>query len=73
MLKGRTLRSRHGPVLILIKFVCFVVNVVFVLIKGVFIVVKIKCVNSGRISDKVNFTTNTNILQHLTYILSKHT
>ena len=41
--------------------------------KCMFIVVKIKCVNSGRISDKVNFTTNTNILQHLTYILSKHT
>ena len=47
-----------GPVLILIKFVYFVVNVVSVLI-NVFIVVKIKRVNSGRISnicDKVNFT-----------------
>jgi hypothetical protein len=47
-------------VLILIKFVCFVVNVVSVLI-NVFIIVKIKRVNFSRISDicsKVNFTIN---------------
>ncbi len=36
---------------------CFVVNIVSVLIK-VFIIVKIKYANSGRISDKVNITTN---------------
>ena len=47
--------------MILIKFVCFVINVVSILIKCVFIVVKIKCVNFGRFSDicdKVNFTAN---------------
>jgi hypothetical protein len=58
--KGEHLGTATGSVLILIKFVCFVVNVVSVLI-NVFIIVKIKCVNSSRISDicsKVNFTIN---------------
>ncbi len=44
--------------------------------KYVFIVVKVKYVNSGRINDscnKVNFTTNYIHVQHLTYILSKQT
>jgi hypothetical protein len=44
--------------------------------KIMFIVVKIKCVNSGRICDiydKVNFTTKLHILQHPDIHLSKHT
>ena len=46
--------------LILIKFVCFMVNVMSVLINICLLFVKIKFVNSSRICDicdKVNFTT----------------
>jgi hypothetical protein len=48
--------------LILIIYVCFVVNVVSVVI-NVSIIIKIKCLNFGSINDKLNFirftTTNT--------------
>ena len=74
-----SLGEHLGPVmwllLILIKFVCFVVNIVSVLI-NVFIVVKIKCMNSGRICDicdKINFTTNYTHFTTLDRHLSKHT
>jgi hypothetical protein len=49
-----------GPVWVLIKCLCFVVNFMSVVI-NVSIVVKIKYVNSdniGDICDKLNFTTN---------------
>ena len=62
-------------VLILIKFVCFIVNVMSILI-CVFIDVKIKYVNSGRISDicnKINFTTNYIHFTTPDNILSKYT
>jgi hypothetical protein len=58
-------------VLILIKFVCFVVND-----KCVFIVVKIKCVNSGIISDicdKVNFTTKLHTFYNTRQIFYQNT
>jgi hypothetical protein len=64
-----------GPVLILIKFVCFVVNCVLIH-KCVFIVVKIKCVNSGRISDicdKVNFTTKLHTFYNTRQIFYQNT
>ena len=64
-----------GPVLILIKDVCFVINIVSVIIH-MCIVIKIKRINSSNISDicdKLNFTTNYTHLQQLTHILLKHT
>ena len=42
----------------------------------VFIVVKVKCVNFGNMSnicDKLKFTTNYTQLSQLTHLLSKHT
>ncbi len=51
------------------------INVVSILICA-FIVVKIKCVNSGRISDicnKINFTTNYTHFTTPDNILSKYT
>ena len=47
------------PIIILIKFVCFVINIVCILVK-VYFIIKIKYMNLGRINDicnKVNFTT----------------
>jgi hypothetical protein len=63
-------------VLILIKFVCFCGKCCVRIDKCVFIVVKIKCANFGRISDicdKVNFTTNYIHFTTPDNILSKHT
>ena len=57
--KGKHLGPVTGPVLILIKFVFYGKYCVHI-DKCVFIVVKIKCVNTGRISDicdKINFIT----------------
>jgi hypothetical protein len=50
-----------GLVLILIKLVCFCGKCCVYIDKCMFIVIKIKCVNSNKISDicdKVNFTIN---------------
>jgi alpha-acetolactate decarboxylase len=49
--------------------------------KCVFIVIKIKCVNSSRICDKVNFTTNythfttpdRHLSKHIQYFIRTHT
>ena len=56
-----TLRSRHGNSVDFDKTCMFCGKCYVHIDTCVFIVVKIKCVNSGRISDicdKVNFTTN---------------
>jgi hypothetical protein len=61
-------------VLILKKYVCFVVNIVFVMIICVYCI-KIKYVNFGNISDicdKLNFIINYIYLPQLTHILSKN-
>ena len=74
--KWGTLRSRHGSVLILIKFVCFMVNVVSILIKCVFIIVKIKYMNFDRINDicdKVNFIIKLPIFYNTWQIFYQHT
>jgi hypothetical protein len=80
-----TLRSRHGTFVDFDKIFVFCCDKYCIRIdKYVFIVVKIKCVNSGRICDIcdiVNFITKlhtfyntlTNIYQNTHYILSKHT
>ena len=70
-----TLRSRHGISIDFDKICLFCSKCCVYIDKCVFIVIKIKCVNSGKISnicDKVNFTTN---YMHFTTpnILSKHT
>ena len=73
-------KSHLGPitglVLILVKYVCFVVNVLSVG-KLLSIVVKIKCVNSDNMSnicDKLNFTTNyTYFITIGTYFIKQHT
>ena len=49
--RGERLGPATGPVLIWIKFVCFFSKYCVRIDKCVFIVVKIKCVNSSRISD----------------------
>ena len=72
---GKHLGPTTGLVLILIKFMCFVINIVSVMI-NMCIVIKIKRINSSNISDicdKLNFTTNYTHLQQLTHILLKHT
>ena len=66
---GETLRSRHGTCVDFDK-ICVFCD------KCVFIVMKIKYVNSSRISDicdKVNFTTNYTYFTTSDNILSKHT
>ena len=77
-----TLRSRHGTFVDFDKIFVFCCDKYCICIdKYVFIVIKIKCVNSDRICDIVNFTTKlhifyntlTNIYQNTHYILSKHT
>jgi hypothetical protein len=71
-----TLRSHHGTGIDFNK-ICLFCDKYYVRIdKCVFIVIKIKFVNSCRINDicdKVNFTTNYTHLLYLTYILSKYT
>ena len=52
-----TLRSRHEIFVDFNKICVFYGKCCVHIYKYVFIVVKIKCVNSGRICDKVNFTT----------------
>ena len=58
-----------GSVLILIKYMCFVVNIVFVVV-NVSIVVKIKCANNiSDIFNKLNSTINyTHFIKTHTYI-----
>jgi hypothetical protein len=58
---GGTLRSRHGTFVDFDKICVFCGKCYVRIDKYVFIVVKIKCVNSGRICDKVNFTTKLHI------------
>ena len=73
-------KSHLGPVtglvLILVKYVCFVVNVLSVG-KLLSIVVKIKCVNFDNMSNicnKLNFTTNyTYFITTDTYFIKQHT
>ena len=78
---GRTLGSRHGTFIDFDK-ICVICGKCCVRIKKcVFIIVKIKCVNSGRICDKVNFITKlhtfyntlTDIYQNTHNILLEHT
>jgi hypothetical protein len=52
-----TLRFRHGTFVDFDKVYMFCDKCCVHINKCVFIVIKIKCVNSGRICDKVNFTT----------------
>jgi hypothetical protein len=52
-----TLRSRHEIFVDFNKICVFCSKCCIRIDNCVFIVVKIKCVNSGRICDKVNFTT----------------
>jgi hypothetical protein len=73
VLGGGALRSHHGTSIDFDKICVFYGKCYVHIDKCVFIVVKIKCVNSGKIRDKVNFTTNYTQLQHLTYILLKYT
>ena len=57
----RHLGPTTGPVLILIKIYVFCGKCYIRIDKCMFIVIKIKCVNSDRINDicnKINFTTN---------------
>jgi hypothetical protein len=64
-----------GPVLILIKIYVFCSKCYIRIDKCMFIVIKIKCVNSDRINDicnKINFTTNYTYFTILD-IHSKHT
>ena len=71
-----TLRSRHGAGVDFDKICVFCGKFCIHIDKCVFIVVKIKCVNSGKISDicdKVNFTTNYTYFTTSDNILSKHT
>ena len=57
-----TLRSRHGTFVNFDKIYVFCNKCCVRIDKCVFIVIKIKCMNSGRICDKVNFTTKLYIL-----------
>ena len=68
-----TLRSHHRIGVDFDKICVFCNKCCVRIDKCVFIVVKIKCVNSGRISDKVNFTTNYTHFTIPDNILSKHT
>ncbi len=79
----RVLTSRHGTFVDFDKICVFCGKCCVRISKCVFILVKIKCVNSGRICDiceKVNFTTKlytfyntlTDIYQNTDNILSKH-
>jgi hypothetical protein len=77
----RVLTSRRGTFVDFDKIFVFCDKCCVCISKCVFILVKIKCVNSDRICDKVNFTTklytcyNTliDIYQNTHNILSKHT
>ena len=71
-----TLRSRHRIGVDFDKICVFCDKCYVRINKCVFIVVKIKCVNSGRIydiCDKVNFTTNYIYFTITDRHLSKHT
>ena len=71
-----TLRSRHEIFVDFNKICVFYGKCCVHIYKYVFIVVKIKCVNSSRISDicdKINFTTNYTHFTIPDRHLSKHT
>ncbi len=71
-----TLRSRRGIGVDFDKICMFCGKCCVRIDKCVFIVIKIKCVNSDRISDicdKVNFITNYTHFTTLNIHLSKHT
>ena len=76
-----TLRSRHGTFVDFDKICMFCDKCCVHINKCVFIIIKIKCVNSDRICDKVNFTTKlhifyntlTNIYQNTHNNLSEYT
>ncbi len=71
-----TLNSHHETCVDFDKIYVFCAKCCVRIDKCMFIIVKIKCVNSGRISDicdKVNFTSNYIHCTTLDNILSKHT
>ena len=75
MLFRSTFRSRQGTGVDFDKICVFCDKCCVRIDKCVFIVVKIKCVNFGRICDicdKVKFIINTLILQHLADIIKIH-
>ena len=69
-----TLRSRYGTFVDFDKIYVFCDKCCIRIDKCVFIVVKIKCVNSGKICDKVNFITKLHTFYNIVIgILSKQT
>ena len=71
-IKRETLRSCHGTGVDFDKICVFCSKCCVRIDKYVFIVVKIKCVDSGRISDicdKINFTIKLHIYYKTTHIL----